>query len=69
MRENVDVIEALGDYSKLGLKPETYSFSRDDVAKIGRYSGGLDVAIVNALRAGYAIGYKRGRRVAQAGKD
>ena len=78
-----DVIRALEDYQKLRwTESGTCIFGHRDAEKIRKkieedfpfyddkylYSA-INPMIIDALRAGYAIGYKRGKRVMQAGKD
>lgn len=59
-----NVIKALEDYQKLRWTESGICiFGKRDAEKIRNNSGETDTAIIDALRAGYAIGYKQGKTV------
>ena len=66
-----DVIKALSDYQKLRWTESGICiFGRRDAEKIRKNSGDGDPALIDALRAGYAIGFKQGKATgAQAMKE
>ena len=64
--------KAITEYNRIFRRGtgSTAHFYQSDIDQIREISGGdLNSAIETALKAGYAIGYKRGKRVMQAGKD
>lgn len=61
-----DVIKAINDYEKLKWTQKGISAFYDrDAQKIQNHSDDNSSAILDALRAGYAIGYKAGMKASR----
>lgn len=59
-----NVIKALEDYQKLRWTESGICiFGQRDAEKIRSNSGEGNAALIDALRAGYAIGYKQGKTI------